>query len=137
VDIRDPLGRNAVAEQTGFCEVGERPIGLRLRRGGRFSRSVERDLDLANRFADLDDLGCTSDGMGFDLAARSPVLGGIAMVDVAEHHAALHPMENQPDVTTGTGRPEVLVLDVAELLALQARIGGIDLQLEGGEFEES
>ena len=49
------------------------------------------------------------------------------MGDVAEHHAALGPMEDQPDVTTGTGRPKVLVLDVVETVAVQPRIDGIDL----------
>ena len=56
------------------------------------------------------------------------------MVYVAEHDAALDPMEDQTDVTAGTGRPEVLVLDVVEPVALQAWVGGIDLQLEGGEL---
>jgi len=63
---------------------------------------VEGDLNLANSFTDLDDLSGTGDGMGFDLAPRSPVEGGIVMVGVAEHHAALDPMENQADVTAGT-----------------------------------
>jgi hypothetical protein len=72
--------------------------------------------------------------MGFYLAPRSPVVGGIVMIDIAEHQAALNPIEDQTDVTTGTGRPEVLVLDAVETVALQPRIGGIDLQLEGGEI---
>ena len=33
-----------------------------------FCGDVEGDLNLANRFADLDDLGGAGDGMGFDLA---------------------------------------------------------------------
>ena len=56
------------------------------------------------------------------------------MVDVAEHDAALDPMEDQTEVTAGTGRPEILVLDVVEPVALKAGIGRIDLQLEGGEL---
>ena len=56
------------------------------------------------------------------------------MVDVAKHHAALNTMEVQTDVTAGTGRPEVLVFDVVEPMALQTWMGGIDLQLEGGEL---
>ena len=56
------------------------------------------------------------------------------MADVAEHDAALDPVENQADVTAGAGRPEVLVFDVVEPVALEARVGGIDLQLEGGEL---
>jgi hypothetical protein len=56
------------------------------------------------------------------------------MVDVAEHHAALDPVEDQPDVKVGAGRPEVLVLDVVEPVALEARIGRIDLELECGEL---
>ena len=55
------------------------------------------------------------------------------MAHIAEHHAALDPVEDQADVTAGTGRPEVLILDVVEPVALQARIGWIDLQFEGGE----
>ena len=56
------------------------------------------------------------------------------MVDVAEHHAALNPMEDQPDVTAGTSGPEILVLDVVETMALQTRVSRVDLQLEGGEL---
>ena len=56
------------------------------------------------------------------------------MVDVAKHHAALNTMEVQTDVTAGTGRPEVPVFDVVEPMALQTWMGGIDLQLEGGEL---
>ena len=56
------------------------------------------------------------------------------MVDVAEHHAALDTMEDQPDVTAGAGRPEVLVFDVVEPVALQTRVGRVDLQFEGGEL---
>ena len=63
---------------------------------------MQWDLDLANRFADLDDLGSTGDGMGFNLAPRCPVVSGIVMVDVAEHHAALDPVEDQAEVTAGT-----------------------------------
>ena len=131
-DIRDPLGRHAVAEQISLREVGERPLGLR--RGRKFRWDMQWDLDLANGFADLDDLGSTSDGMGFDLAARGPVVGGIVMVDVAEHHAALNTMEDQPDIATSPGRPEVLVLDVVEPVALQARVGRVDLEIKSGEL---
>jgi hypothetical protein len=41
--------------------------------------------------------------MGFDLSPRSPVVSGIVMVDLAEYDAALDPMDNQADVTAGTG----------------------------------
>jgi hypothetical protein len=64
---------------------------------------VEGDLNLANRFADLHDLSGAGDGMGFDLSPRSPVVSGIVMVDLAEYDAALDPMDNQADVTAGTG----------------------------------
>jgi hypothetical protein len=40
--------------------------------------------------------------MDFDLAPRGPVVSGIVMGHLAEHHAALDPMENQADVTAGT-----------------------------------
>ena len=56
------------------------------------------------------------------------------MGHVAEHHAALDPVEDQADVTAGAGRPEVFILDVVETMALQTRVGGIDLQLEGCEL---
>jgi len=63
---------------------------------------VDGDLDLANRFANIGDLSGAGDGMGFDLAPRGPVVGRVVMVGVAEHHAALDPMENQVDVSAGT-----------------------------------
>ena len=56
------------------------------------------------------------------------------LIHIAKHHAALDPVEDQPDVTAGTGRPEVLVSDVVEPVALEAWVGRIDLQLEGGEL---
>ena len=56
------------------------------------------------------------------------------LIHIAKHHAALDPVEDQPDVTAGTGRPEVLVSDVVEPVALDAWVGRIDLQLEGGEL---
>jgi hypothetical protein len=130
--VGDPLGGHAVAEQLGFRELGEGPLrgrGCRCFGGGDWG-----ELDLANRFPDHDELGGAGDGMGFELAPRGPVVGAIVMVDIAEHHAALDPMEDQPEVTAGAGGPEVLVLDVVEPVALQAGIGRVDLQLEGGEL---
>jgi hypothetical protein len=56
------------------------------------------------------------------------------MADITEHHAALDPVEDQPNVTAGTGRPEVLVFDVVETVTLQAWIGRIYLQFEGCEL---
>lgn len=52
----------------------------------------------------------------------------------AEPDMALNPMEDQPDVSSGTGRPEVLVIDIGETVVLQATIGWFDLQLEGGQL---
>jgi hypothetical protein len=99
-DIRDPFRGNPVTEQVFFGEVGKRPFGLWG--GCYFCGYVEGDLDLANRFADLDDLCSAGDGMGFDLAPLGPVVGRVVMGHVAEHHAALEPVEDQPDVTAGT-----------------------------------
>lgn len=48
----------------------------------------------------------------------------------AEPDTAPDPMEAQPDVSAGTGRPEVFVLDIVEPVALQARIDGVELQFE-------
>jgi hypothetical protein len=56
------------------------------------------------------------------------------MADVAEHHAALDPVEDQPDVSAGTGRPEVLVFDVVEPVALQARVSWINLKFKASKF---
>ena len=95
---------------------------------------MERNLDLANRFADLDDLRGACDGMGFDLVPQSPVVGRVVMVDVAQHYAALNTMEDQPDVTAGAGRPEVLVLDVVAPVALQTRVEGITLKFKASMF---
>jgi len=95
---------------------------------------VEEDLVLTNGFSDLDDPAWGGYRMGFDLAPRGSVVGRVVMVDVKEHQAALCTMEDQPDVTAGAGRPEVLVLDVVEPVVLKTRVGGIDLQLEGGEL---
>ena len=56
------------------------------------------------------------------------------MGHVAEHHAALNTMDDQTDVTAGTSRPEILIFDLVEPVALQTWMGGIDLQLEGSEL---
>jgi hypothetical protein len=94
------------------------PLGLRCRCWLR--RDKDGDLDLADHFADLDDLGCAGDGIGFDLAPRSPLVSRIVMGNVAEHHAALHPVDEQPNASAGTGRSEVRVFDVVETMTLQA-----------------
>ena len=62
-----------------------------------------RGLNLANCFKDHDDLGAASDGIGFDLAPPGPVVGMLVMVDVAEHQAAIDPVEDQTDVAAGVG----------------------------------
>jgi hypothetical protein len=113
-------------------EAGKRPLGPRCRCC--FGKDMDGDRNLANGFADLDDLGCVSDGMGFDLATQGPVVGGGVMLDVAEHQLVRDPIEDQGDDRSATGRSEVLVLDIVKSVALQPRIGGIDLQLEGGEL---
>jgi hypothetical protein len=48
----------------------------------------------------------------------------------AEPDTALNPMEAQTDVSAGTGRLDVLVLDVGETVGLQARVDGDELQFE-------
>ena len=95
---------------------------------------MEGNLDFANRLADLDDLSCAGHGMGFNLAPRSPVVSGIVMADITEHHAALDPVEDQPNVTAGTGRPEVLVFDVVETVTLQAWVSWINLKFKASKF---
>jgi hypothetical protein len=50
------------------------------------------------------------EGMGFDLAARGPVVGGIVMAHATQHHAAFNAKEDQPDVSAGADRTGVLVL---------------------------
>ena len=57
-----------MAEQVGFREL-KRPLGLRCRCW--LGRDMDGDLDLADRFADLDDLGCAGDGMGLNLAREA------------------------------------------------------------------
>ena len=60
-------------------------------------------LDLANRFKDHDDLRAASDGIGFDLAPRGPIVGRAVKAHVAEHQAALDPVKDQTDVAAGVG----------------------------------
>ena len=98
--IRDPFRGNPVTEQVCFREAGKRPLGLMC--WCFLGRDMDGDLDLANRFADLDDLGCAGDGVGLDLAPRGPVVSRVVMIDVSEHHAALDMMEDQTDVTACT-----------------------------------
>ena len=52
---------------------------------------------------DHDDLRAASDGIGFDLAPRGPVVGRAVKAHVTEHQAALDPVEDQPDVAAGVG----------------------------------
>jgi len=58
--------------------------------------------------------------------------GGHHLIEVAV--VGDGPVEDQPYIAAGTGRPEVLVLDVVEKVALQAWIGRVDLQFEGSEL---
>ena len=52
------------------------------------------------------------------------------MADVAEHHAALYAMKDQADVAACARRPEVLVFDIFQPVALQPWGGRVHLQFK-------
>ena len=56
------------------------------------------------------------------------------MIDVAEQKAALSLVDDQPNVTSGTNRPEVLVLGLVDLVQLHPGVDRIKLQVEGGRL---
>ena len=56
------------------------------------------------------------------------------VVDVAEQQTAFGSMHDQTDVEIDADGPEAVVAGFFQLVEVEAGMGGIDLQVEGGEL---
>jgi hypothetical protein len=92
------------------------------------------DKDLADRFTNDDQLRCAGFGMGFEFARFGPDVGLIVMVDVAEKQALGGAVNDDAEVETDADGVEVLVFGFFEFVELQAGVGGVELEIEGGDF---
>ena len=73
--------------------------------------------------------------MGLKSSSLGPVVGFVVVIDVAKQKTLVCLVNNQPDVAADPHGPEVLVLRLVELVETHARIGRIELQVEGCGFD--
>jgi hypothetical protein len=73
--------------------------------------------------------------MAFDLAPFGPDVGDVVVVDAAQQQARCGLVDDEPDVSTDPYRPEVRVFGPIQLVELHARMGRIQLQIEGGGLD--
>ena len=85
--------------------------------------------------ADLDELGGAGGGVGLQVTALGPVIGVIVVGHVAEEEALAGAVDDEADVRADANRPEAAVLGFVELMELEAGVGGIELEIEGGGFD--
>ena len=123
-DIRQPVGGDAIVQQ-----VVVRPGGEQAGLGDGGYRDGGGDFDDA--LADLHELGGAGAGMDLQLASGGPFIGGIVMIDVAEQQAAVRAVDDEAQIAAGAHGPEILVPRPVELVAAQAGVGRVELQVEG------
>jgi len=57
------------------------------------------------------------------------------MAHVAEQQAAISLVENQPNVTAYTDRPEILISGLVKTMKMHPRIGGVQLQIKSRRLD--
>ena len=73
--------------------------------------------------------------MGLQPPPRGPLIGLVVVIDIAQHEAAVHAVNDQPDVAGDPHGPEVLVPRLVELVQFHARLRRVELQVEGGGLD--
>ena len=92
-----------------------------------YCRDIYRDGNLLDSLSHLYQLGSAGLGMGLQLASFCPPVRLVVVVDVAEHEAALGPVDNDPDVAANPDGPEVAVSRAIKPVELQAWTGRVHL----------
>ena len=70
-------------------------------------------------------------GVRFELTPLRPMISPVVVVDVAKQQAGIGPVYDQSNVRVHADRPETLVFGPVQLVQLQTRMGGIQLQVKG------
>jgi hypothetical protein len=73
--------------------------------------------------------------MCFQFAPARPVVRFIVVVDVAEQEAGRGAVNNQPQIETDPGGPEVAVFGLIDSVQLKARLSRVHLKIERGRFD--
>lgn len=85
--------------------------------------------------AHLDPLRGSRRRMRFQSTAFRPLVRLVVMIDVAQQKAVRAHVHDQPDVAAHAHRPEVLVARLVQLVKAHARVGRVQLQIEGGRLD--
>ena len=72
--------------------------------------------------------------MALDPAPLGPGISLVVMVRIAEQQARRASVDDQADVAARPDGPEVRVLGLAQLVKAHARVGGVELEVEGGRL---
>src|ERR1044072_1792688 len=120
--IAQPLYGNAVTQQFFVVQVREQrgPWWLRL-----WDFDINRDL--LDPLAYLDQLSRASRWMRLQLPTLGPGVGLVMMIDVTQQKTRSCFMNDQPNITARTHRPEILILGLVEPVKSQSRTRRIEL----------
>src|SRR6185295_688306 len=92
--------------------------------------------NLLNGLPNLHELGGARTRVRLEPAPLGPVVGLVMMIHVAKQQATLAFVDNKSEVGADTYRPEILVLRLVEFVKLHARVGRVQLQVEGRRLDE-
>ena len=95
-----------------------------------FARHNRGKANLADSFANLDDLGGAGGWVALDLAALGPAVSVVVMIDVAKQQARRGLVGDQADVGADAHGPEVGVLCPVELVKLHPGARRVHLEVE-------
>ena len=126
-DVRQPVGRDAAGEEGGVVP-GVEEAGGGGRRRGRGTRFLDE-------LADLDDLGGAGGRVGLDAAAGGPGVGVVVVADVGEEEVRAALVDDDAEVVVDPDGPEVGVAGGVDAVELQARRGGVELEVDGGHLD--
>lgn len=118
-DVRQPVGRDAAEKESRLEGAGEQ-----RRFGG---GDGDRDDDLLDALADLDELGGAGRGVDFEAAALGPGVGGVVVADPGKEGVGASLVEDYAEVAGDAGGPEVAVAGAVDAVKLEAGGGGVDL----------
>ena len=88
------------------------------------------DSNLFDGLAHLHQLCRPGFRMAFQLAPLGPAVGVVVVADIAQQQATVGPMDDEPEIPTGSHRPEIRVTGPVELVKFHAGVGRIELKIE-------